>query len=216
MTPDTGQACLNELQIRLLEPPDLGLTWPSGFWSRTEVLWALNHRQQQFLKDTGILAGYALMPAVQGQVTQDLPSDWLDTVAIAFIPTATGSYRPLSPIDGLQADLGLASWPATSGTPLGYILFEGDTLQFKAVPAPDAAGTWEHLYVGQAPDVLADGTPGDLLLVPTEFTPYVLYGTLADLLGKQGRGHDPTRAAHSELRYQEGVTIARLLLYGGD
>lgn len=217
-----GQAALTAVQYQLVEPPDGGLTWPSEFWTATEMLWYLNQRQQRFLIDTGCVVGYARFAAVQGQLQQTLPSDWLRTITLAFITEASGAYRALSPVDALQLDFGLPSWPTVTDVPIGYTEHEDVSLTVRLVPAPSVAGLLEIVYIALAPTILGDGaTDGngdlaDLFVVPPEFVGYLLWGVLADALGKIGRGHDPERAAYAEMRYQEGVAIARLLLYGGN
>lgn len=212
---NAGQIALQALQYQVVEPPDLGATWPSGFWTRTEVLWYLNQRQQRFLKDTGIVVGFARQAAAL-QLQQTLPVDWVQTITLAFITTATGVYRSLPPIDTLEADFGLSTWPSVAGEPQGYTAGDDVSLTIRLIPAPAAPGTLEIVYIALAAAILGDGSAGDLFVAPAEFVPYLLWGTLADMLGKIGRGQDLPRAGYAEGRYQEGVAIARILLYGGD
>lgn len=217
-----GQAALTAVQYQLVEPPDGGLTWPSGFWTAAEILWYLNQRQQRFLIDTGCVVGFARIDATQGQLQQTLPDDWLRTVTLAFITTASGAYRTLEPVDALQLDFGMPTWPTAGDVPIGYSEHEDVSLTVRVVPAPNVAGLLELVYIALAPALLGDGSTdgngdlSDLFVVPPEFVGYLLWGVLADALGKIGRGHDPERAVYGELRYSEGVAIARLLLYGGN
>lgn len=211
----SGQAALQSLQYQVIEPPDLGATWPSGFWTRDEILWYLNQRQQRFLKDTGILVGFARY-AAQVQMVQTLPDDWVQTVTLAFVVTATARYRTLVPVDSLEADYGRPSWTDTPGLPEAYIDGDDVSRTIRLVPAPTMAGILEVLYVALAPTIDADGSVGDLFVTPPEFVPYLLWGTLSDMLGKIGRAQDPARARYAEMRYEEGVAVARVLLYGED
>ena len=66
-------------------------------------------------------------------------------------------------------------------------------------------------YVGTAPTLTGDG---ELFGVPDTCLPPVLWGALAEMVGKVGRGHDPRRGQHAELRYRLGREAIRIILGG--
>ena len=80
----TDQELLSQIQSALFEPDDAGLTFPSGLWTRDEVLAAMNERQNRFLKSTLTWVGIANLTATIGVRVYQLPQDWLTTVAITL------------------------------------------------------------------------------------------------------------------------------------
>jgi len=74
----TDQQIEQQIQYTVIEPPDLGATWPSGLWTAAEVVDYLNQRQHRFLKDTHLQIGLANIPVTQGTSLYDLPDDWID------------------------------------------------------------------------------------------------------------------------------------------
>lgn len=203
----TDQDVLEEVQRAVIEPPDLGATWPSGLWTAAEVLGYLNQRQDRLLKETLLITSWLDTPIVPQQSQQDLPDGWLAT-RNAFI-VSQGETVPLSPVSRREADLMEPDWAITNGRAQWYIEEEWATRQISLVPAPAVGGVL-HLYAALVGAVM-DGS-GVQLTVPDELAPYLFYGVLADMLGKQGRAYDQPRAAYCEARWQEGVQLGQALL----
>lgn len=203
----TDQELLEELQRALIEPPDLGATWPSGLWTTAEVVGYANQRQDRMLKETLAVVSWLDTPLAPGQSQQDLPDGWLAT-RNAFLVYQAATV-PLSPISRREADLMLPDWGASLGRPQWYIEEEWATRQVSLVPPPAVGGVL-HLYAALVGNAL-DGTGIDLT-IPDEFAPYLWYGVLADMFGKQGRAFDQPRAQYCEARYQEGVQLGQVLL----
>ena len=203
----TDQELLEQLQRMVIEAPDLGATWPSGLWTAAEILGYANNRQDRFLKDTLMITNWLDTPVVPGNSGQDLPDGWLAT-RNAFVIDAGNTY-PLSPIGRREADLLLPDWERTPGRARWYLSEDRATRQILLVPPPLTGGML-HLFAALVGTVL-DGA-GTWLTVPDECEPYLMYGVLADMFGKQGRGYDAPRAAYCEARYDEGVQLAQALL----
>lgn len=204
----TDQELLDDLQRLVIEPPDLGATWPSGLWTRAEILGYANQRQDRYLKATLIQTSWLDSPLVPGQSQQDLPDGWLAT-RNAFVGDGSTTSTPLSPVSRREADSLLPSWQTTPGTSQWYLTEEWATRQISLVPVPAVGGVL-HLYAALVGATL-DGT-GIWLTVPDECVPYLTYGVLADMFGKQGRAYDGPRAAYCEERFEEGIQLGRALL----
>jgi hypothetical protein len=198
---------LEQLQRMLIEAPDSGATWPSGLWTRAEVLGYVNNRQDRFLKETLLITSWLAAAVVPGTSQQDLPDGWLATRNV-FITEAGHTY-PVSPVSRREADCMLPTWQSDFGRSLWYISEEWATRQISLVPAPLTGGVLNVFaaLVGAA----VDGT-GLELTIPDECEPYLMYGVLADMFGKQGRAYDAPRASYCESRYVEGVQLAQALL----
>lgn len=203
----TDQDLLEQLQRMVIEAPDLGVSWPSGLWTAAEILGYANQRQDRFLKETLLLTSWLSAAVFPGQSQQDLTDSWLVT-RNAFIVDAGQTY-PLAPISRREADLMLPEWETTPGRALWYISEEWATRQISLAPVPLTGGVL-HLFAGLVGQVL-DGT-GTWLTVPDDCEPYLMYGVLADMFGKQGRAFDQPRAAYCEARYAEGVQLCQALL----
>jgi hypothetical protein len=203
----TDQELLEGLQRLVIEPPDLGATWPSGLWTTDEILGYANQRQDRLLKESLVATSWLDMPFIAQQSQQNLPDGWLAT-RNAFTVIA-GTARPLSPIARWEADLLLHTWQTSSGIPQWYISEEWATRQIALVPVPQVAGVL-HLYAALVGQVL--DRSGIALTIPDELAPYLEYGILADMLGKQGRAYDRPRSEYCEVRFAEGVALSRALL----
>jgi len=206
----TDQDLLTEIQYALLEPPDGGASWPSGVWTRDEVLGGLNGAVRTLLRDTQLVVSRTELPVLAGALSVALPVDWLAT-ASAVWRALDLARTPLGPADAFEGDLALPGWETTQGTPVGLDDRESASLTVRLVPTPLANGTLELLYIAR-PTPLAGA--GVALPVPEEFASGVKYATLSRLLDKVGRLQDPGRAAYCDRRYQITQIAAELILGG--
>jgi hypothetical protein len=220
------QAVLSEIQYAVIEPPDGGASWPSGLWTRDEVLGALNQRQDRLLRESLLLVGVATIQVsqfdgaaevdlpdavVNGEGVIQLPADWLATFAVVWRGT-DGTVRDLLRTDTFEADHYDQAWAGESGTPLFYLDHDLGNRFMRIAPYPlvDSAGTIELWYIPLG----APMNGAEILTVPDELAPTLKYGVLADLLGKDGRARDPIRAEYCEQRFQMGIEAATLILDG--
>lgn len=206
----TDQDVLELLQYALVEPPDGGSSWPSGLWTRDEVIAALNTAMRRYLRDTQAIVTRVEIPVLAGTNPVSVPTDWIATLAGGW-RTAGGVRTPLSPSDAFEVDLALPTWETTPGTPL--VVLDGDdgTLTVRLAPVPDADGTLELLYV--ALPTAANGN-GVTLSIPDEMLDGIRYDTLASLLGKVGRGSDPMRASYCQERSDMNDLLTEIILGG--
>jgi hypothetical protein len=205
----TDRAVMEEIQYTMIEPPDLGQTWPSGLWTTAEVVGYLNQRQYRFLKDTHLQIGTANIPAVAGTLRYTLPDDWIATARVVWI-ALDGSTKELARSDTWEMDHGIPTWPTVSGTPKVYTDGNVPGLTLQIAPVPDANGTLQIYYVPYS--ALLDAS-GELMTVPDECVPAIKYGAMADMFGKVGRATDP-RSEYCQNRYKLGIDVANLLLRG--
>lgn len=203
----TDQELLDELQRAVIENPDLGATWPSTLWTTAEVIGYVNQRQDRMLKETLAVTSWLRTPLNPQNAEQDLPDGWLAT-RNAFLEYQ-GATVPLSPVSRREADLMEPGWSYDYGKPQWYIEEELATRQLSLVPAPAVGGVL-NVYAALVGAVV-DGS-GLQLTVPDEFVPYLFYGVLSDMFGKQGRAYDAPRQQYCEARYTEGVELGRTLL----
>lgn len=200
---------LSEIQRHVLEPVvDGGLTWESGLWTAGEVRAFLNLRIQRFLIETGLLRKEASISVGAGEKSVALPTDLLEIRKVDFLD-ADGNYHDLSKLDAAQADWGEPDWESTPTEPIGYIEEPLAGLTVKLYPPPLAAGT---LVVRYVPLPLQIGATCMPLPLPRTFSWAVKWGTISDMLMKEGEANDPQRAQAAEAQFQMGINMAKLLL----
>ena len=224
----TDQELLHLVQIALVEPPDGGASWPSGLWTRDEVIAGLNTRMRQYLRDThAIVTRIAIsVPALTNPVA--LPIDWIATLHCVWLEETggaafdslafdVGAYdgseerHPLTPCDSFESDLMLPTWEATPATPIVYLDGDQGTLTIRLAPIPDLNGVLELMYVALPTAATGANIP---LSISDEFLDGIKYGLLGNLLGKVGRGSDPQRASYCEERFELGELLTELILGG--
>ncbi len=207
----TDQAILQQVQYALIEPPDGGQSWPSGLWTRDELLGLATQSQDSFLYDTLLLVGIANLPVAIGDHLIALPFDWLRTVSAVW-RGSDGTITELQRADSFEADHGLPTWELTNASPILYM--DDDvpgSLLIRIGPAPLVAGVLELLYVPAGTDLNGGG---EILVLPDELSHVVKYGVLEGALSKDGRGKDAVRAQYCADRVQLAVEAAEIILKG--
>jgi hypothetical protein len=207
----TDKNILSEIQLHLLEPDDAGVSIPSGLWTITEIINYCNQRQNRFLKETALLLSQLPIVVTSGQTQITLPDVWIATQRVSWKDNVTGLGNSVAKGSVLESDLAQPGWETTVGTrPLTFSDADAPaTLLAYLMPGPPNAGVLTLLCIGLAGAL--DGT-GEIWTVPYEFVPSIKYGVLADMLIKAGRAHDADRAVYCEMRYQEGIEAAKVMM----
>jgi hypothetical protein len=206
----TDQSLLTDVQFCLLEPPDGGASFPSGLWTRAEVLDACSAGQRDLLRTTHLLTTRVEIAVLAGATSVALPANWLATLSVNW--RASSVRYPLGPADAFEVDCILSTWEGTTGLPIVFL--DGDTtsLLIRLAPTPSTNGTVELRYVADPTTLTGNGTA---LTVPDEFAGALKYAGLEMLLNKPSRAFDPERAAYCVERYDLVRLAAELLLAGG-
>lgn len=203
----TDAEVLTEIASSLIEDP----AYLSGLWTVDEILTYMMQRQQRFLKATRVTAATAIVPWVPGQPESDLPQDWIDTICARWHSFADETWVPIPQSDSFELDHVTPDTTLTVNPPQGFRDSDLETLRIALGPPPTAPGELEIVYVALA--AALDGS-GIVFEVPDALVPYLKYGTLADVLSKDGRGQDLLRARYCEHRFEEGIALASSLLDG--
>lgn len=213
---------LEEIQRHMLEPVgDLGRTWFDPFWTRDEVLDWLENRVNRFLLETGALREQVTLPAT---AILQIPEG--NEVRRAVYVAADGTTTPLEIGDFHAKDQARPGWGGdAAGTPDTLLLWgqglarltpppSGGTVLLDVVPHWTAREEeWQRGSYWSDP-TLSGVWPGASrsLPVPAIFYPFIKYGVMADMLGKEGEAQDMDRAQYCEGRFTEGVELAKMLL----
>jgi hypothetical protein len=203
---------LNDLQWLLVEPQDGGVTWPSGLWTVAEVLASINRVQSEFLRRTEITAAWEITPnQVAGDPIITVPQDYILALELIFQGPTTA--KPLTRSDEWELDRAIPTWETTTAEPIVYgDGIADDILDLVIAPTPNVDSRLYLLYVACGAPISNDGLTE--FTVPDEAVVTILWGVLADLLDKVGRGEDLERARYCHQRFEEGVLIWILSLQG--
>jgi hypothetical protein len=205
----TDADVLAEIQWRLIEDA----TFSAGLWTLGEVAALVQQRQDRFNRETFLLLAHEFLAAVAGTPGYDLPDDWIATQRVSWKSTVTGVYTPLSRIDRFGRRSFLLGTNAPT-KPIGYDDTSAGPRRVEVSPTPQTDGQLHVLYASTLELLNFNPIAPDILDLPDDFVPYVVYGTLADLLSKEGEGRDLARAAYCNARFDEGVAIAAFFLGG--
>lgn len=207
----TDQQILGEIQDSLVEPNNSGASWASGMWTAAEVLNYFNNRQDQFLKETGILISRSALATTPNVNRQPLPTDCMFVQRLSW-QDSTGVWSEIPRGDSFEMDYALNAWPYTmEPKPRTYADAEVPSLQVQLAPAPSDAGVAWALYFALATALTGAGVN---FTVPDEFVATIKWGVVADMLSKVGRAMDRGRAAWAQERWQEGIEAARMIILG--
>lgn len=207
----TDQQILDEIQEFLIEPVNNGASWASGLWTSAEVLSYLNNRQNQFVKETGLLLTYTSIAATPNVNRQPLPTNCLFVQDLSW-ENADNEFVEIPRSTTWEGDNGINSWPYNMvPIPLLYTDSEVPTLAVQLMPATSDNGVLWAIYAALSTTLTGAGVA---FTVPDECVPAVKWGCVADMLLKLGRSLDRNRAAWAESRYREGVEAVRVILLG--
>lgn len=177
----------------------------SDFGGAGDVFRVIHDKLCEFLKRTQISQAEATLSAVGGGV-YTLPAALLDLYRVEV-----GGVKVL-PVGQFEADRHDKSWATDSGEVAGYFVELSTALTLTLVPKRTAQ-TVKVLYAAAPTNYSADVATG---LAATFPLPYglrwiVKWGVIADLLSQEGELHDPVRAASANQKFEEGITLVRLM-----
>lgn len=201
---------LTEIQYHMLEPTiDGGQTWQ--LWTSNEVLNYMRERISKFLVETGLMIDRASMPMIAGTSSYNLAS------TLAELRRVGVDNRGLTTCDYWEQDHGTPGWQFLSGVPTGYLVSPLDQLTIQLDPIPIANGTINYHYIRSTPfedPATSEQSIYDFVLrLPANFAWAIKYGVMADMFSKEGEANDPQRAEYCEQRWQEGIELAKLLIW---
>ena len=219
-----------ELEYMLLEPPS-GSTWTgTSQFSISDLSQALQRRRDEMLQLTN--ANQQLMPDIPltpNTTRTLLPDSVVDVERVRYLPGGqlTGGYGTGGYGKG---GYGVGNYVSTLGP---TTLYRDDTIanEFYEVPLyQQQAGTPQTFSLSSEPPLswdvdIAPALPGNyeavvtlsgapfnpptptLIGLPDDWTYILMWGTLADLLGRQSEATDNERADYCMRRYRDGLTL---------
>lgn len=203
----TDASLVETIEYHLLEPPTATAWTGTGQFILADLVNALQRRRDQFLFETGVVLtrsqpAYTFNP--EGRATL---LDSIMDVRRASLMEAGGTLRHLWRADEWAVQSFNPGWELSPAAANSYSIIAGPPVSIQIFPPPPDSAALDLLTVNTGA-ALNPATPV-VLGVPNDFAWVVKWGAMADILGKDGPGFDPGRAAYCEQRYREGCELAR-------
>ena len=185
---------LQQGKYMLMEPnPDDVTTFSDGI-TVDDFLEGFTRRRNQFLLETGLVVTEAQQITNSGRI--QIANDSIIDIRRAAWKTQENVVSVLFREDEFASSSFTPHWPQTAGRPRRYSIYPDPLLTLQLLPPPNDTGTL----------VLQTISSG---LILDDFTPYILWGVLADICTAPGPSGDPLRASYCEQRFSEGVTVGK-------
>src|SRR5436190_14021713 len=199
----TDQYVANEVVYRVLENGANDAAFPTlltDMFAPQEILDSMNRVQQAFLLETGSVVTRTTIAGSVGTPRYDVPADSIRPRRLTWTDASDLKTRVLTQVDTWELDNGASNWPSDRDIPIAWTetTLPQQTVGIAKNPLND--GVIGLLYIALAATL--DGT-GILLAVPDDWSPYIVWGTLSELLSSDGPSFDPVRAQYCSRRFQE-------------
>ena len=209
----TDTYMIQNVQYALLENGNTdadGTTLLTSMFTMQEIIDSFNRVQQKFLLETGMIVTRVSIPGVVGTSKYPTPADSIRPRRISW-QDAGSTPRVLTQVDTWELDNFEGNWGTDQGVPEVWWENTLGQQQIAVALTPSNPGSIGLLYVALATTLTNAGVN---FTVPDDWTPYIYWGTLNELLESDGQSFDPVRAQYTSQRYEEGVELARLVLGG--
>lgn len=208
----TDTYCYTQMQTMLLEPPTGGTWSGTSQFNIADMAQALQSRRDEIIQLTNcnlnLVTGVALTPNTR---TTYLPDTTIDVPRLRYLPITPPGVVIQPPVT-LYRDDTIAQefyesplYQQQSGTPQTYQMSAEPPLSFIVDIPPALPGTYEGVYLESG--TAFDPPAGTLLGIPDDFVWVLIWGALADLLGREAEATDRERAAYCLKRYQDGLVL---------
>jgi hypothetical protein len=202
----TDTSCYTQMEYMLLEPPTGGTWTGTPMFGISDFSQALQRRRDEMLKVSNcnqqLMADIAL--TVGGRRTV-LPGNVIDTARVRYLPGGG------TPVTLYRDDMVAAQFyeygflQAQNGTPQTFMLSSEPPLAWDVDIPPSTAGTYEAVVLESGAEF--DPPSNTLLNIPDDFAWVLIWGALADLLGRESEATDRQRAEYCRKRYLDGLNL---------
>jgi hypothetical protein len=202
----TDTNCYTQMEYMLLEPPTGGTWTGTSQFTINDFSTALQHRRDEMLQISNcnqvLLQNIPLSPGVR---RTQLPDTIIDVARVRYIPVS-GPPRTLYRDDTVAQEFYEAPlYELPRGTPQTFMLTSEPPLTWDVDITPNLPGTYEAIALQTG---AAFNPPTTTLLnIPNDFSWVLIWGAIADLLGRESEATDRARASYCLRRYQDGLNL---------
>jgi len=212
----TDRDMILQLQYALMENQAIS---SQSSWLGTEqftlddLTQALQRRRNQLLVETGIMltnSQPAVPPSPIGRVPLSenvIDVRWASWVGLSDAGAAV--YRQLQRSDEFGLNAFSRGWALNAGRPTQYSVAITPPVSLQLAPPPNDVGSLDMLSVNAGAN-FNPSVSATLLGIPDDLSWVLKWGALADLFGRAGMSQDLLRAQYCEMRWRQGVEIARM------
>ncbi len=193
----TSANLLEQTKYMLIEPNPSDDTAFTDAFTLTNFNNSLTQRTNQFLLETGLVITQPTAQVVSaGEGRVQIADDTVIDIRRAIWTDVDGNITQLVREDEFSSSAFSPLWPQESGTPQRYSIYPDPLLTLQLIPPPVDNGTLTL-------QTISSGTVLD------DFTPFILWGVLSDMLSSPGPGNEPLRDQYAEQRWSEGIAVGR-------
>lgn len=206
----TDRDLIKELQFALMEKATSQSVWPgTEMFTLDDLTQAIQRRRDQLLVETGTVLTNSQVNVPSVPISRVPLVDTTIDVRWASWLDVGGVYSRLQRTDEFALNAFRRGWSLNQATPESYSVAVTPPVSLQLAPTPQNVGSMDMLTV-QSGAALTPSSAATLLGIPDDLVWVLKWGALADLLGRAGISQDLGRAKYCEMRWRQGVEIARM------
>jgi hypothetical protein len=192
------------MQYMLCEPRSATGAGMSTQYAFSDLVSALQRARNQLINDTIVTVQQRSIAVPADAASVALPDTVISIRRTVWI-SADGVCSNVHWTDETEAASYNQLYPLSPATPEMYSILSAPPLTVHLIPPPVDSGTLS-LITAETQSDLNPATPV-LMNVPDDCVWVARELAMADVLGRDGPGHDPIRASYARKRYELGVSL---------
>jgi hypothetical protein len=203
----TIQQVLNKVALDLMESNS---TFPSGLWTRSEVIGYINYAVENFINNTGVIVSDNTIHSEVGVSVYTRPSDTGDVDRISF---EGKRCRRVSNFDLMTMN---PNWRSSTGTPRYYHEDGVDIDEFELDKKPtriaDIRVFGDYLHTNLDSSDISDLSV--VIGIPDAWVPAIQWEVLSFCYSKDGESQDLPRSIWAHNKYLYFVSLCQRMITG--
>lgn len=197
----TDSDLYKQIEAMLLEPMSGGTWTGTNQYSLDMISAALQYRRDELLLESAANTVRLLQNSPVMSVRSTLPDSTLDLFRVRWIAQDSSMPYVLGREDVESANAFGPLLTIQPGPPASWMITANSPLTFDVSCPPNQPGTFDMLAAfSGAPFAPPAATP---VGIPDDYTPALVYGTLADVLANSPEGRDSARSKYCLQRYEQ-------------
>lgn len=193
----------SQIEAMLMEPMSGGVWSGTSQYNIAMLSGALQYRRDELLLESTANVVNLLQPSPLLSMRTYLPDSTLNLHRVRWIQVDSTSSMPyaLSREDIISRNANGVNLSLKPGEPDSWMITADSPLTFDVSCPPNQPGTWDMLVSFSGATL--DPPASTLVGIPDDWTPALIYGTLADVLLNSPEGRDSQRAKYCLQRYEQ-------------
>jgi hypothetical protein len=197
----TDTSLYNQIEAMLLEPMSGGTWTGTNQFNINLISSALQYRRDELLLESAANPFNLLQPSPVMSTRSILPDSTLDLHRVRWIAQDSSMPYALGREDVNTANAFGPLLNIQPSAPQSWLITANSPLTFDVSSPPNQPGTFDMILSFSGATL---NPPASTLIgIPDDWTPALIYGTLADVLANSPEGRDSTRAKYCLQRYEQ-------------